>query len=106
MARLNTLADRLNSAGDVEGARVVGYADRIGTVSYNEKLSRKRAEAVRDYLIARGVVNSSVTKTRWVGKSEPTADCPKNMTRVQVIDCLQPDRKVEVEIIYRKEVRQ
>ncbi len=65
MARLNSLAERLNSAEDVEGARVVGYADRIGTVSYNEKLSRKRAEAVRDYLVAHGVVNSNVTKTRW-----------------------------------------
>jgi len=103
MARLDTLAERLNSAADVEGARVVGYADRIGTVSYNDKLSKKRAIAVRDYLVAHGVTNASVTKTRWVGKSKPSANCDKDMRRVQLIDCLQPDRRVEVEIVYHAE---
>jgi len=99
-AHLNTLADKLMSADDVQGADIVGYADRIGTSSYNLALSKKRAEAVRSYLISRGFLKASVTKTRWVGKSEPTANCPKDLKKPALVDCLQPDRKVVVEIVY------
>lgn len=41
MTKLNTLADQLSTADDITGAKIVGYADRIGTVSYNEALSKK-----------------------------------------------------------------
>lgn len=103
MERLDSLAERINAASDIEGVRVVGFADRIGTASYNEKLSKKRAQTVRDYLVTRGIANASVTKTRWVGKSESNTPCPKGDDRTQLIECLQPDRKVEVEIVYRRE---
>jgi OOP family OmpA-OmpF porin len=101
--RLDTLAQRLTSANDVQGADVAGYADRIGTISYNDQLSRKRAEAVRDYLISRHVVNTNVTQTRWFGKLAPSADCPKDLPHALEIQCLQPDRKVQVDIVYRVE---
>jgi len=103
--RLNSLANRLMSADDVTGAKIVGYADRIGSVSYNQALSERRAEHVRDYLINRGFVKPSVTETRWVGKSEPSTSCSKYLPRAQLIRCLQPDRKVEVDINYRAEVQ-
>ncbi|MDR3425143.1 MAG: OmpA family protein [Alphaproteobacteria bacterium] len=102
-AKLDALAEKIKSANDVQGADVAGYADRIGTVSYNEKLSEARAKTVRDYLIAQKVVNTNVTKTRWFGKSEPKANCAKNLPRAQMIQCLQSDRKVQVDIIYRVE---
>ena len=101
--RLDTLAERLSSASDIQGANVAGYADRIGTVSYNDLLSKKRAENVRDYLIAHHVVNTNVTQTRWFGKSEPSADCPQSLPHAAQIQCLQPDRKVQVDIVYRVE---
>jgi len=102
---LNTLAGKLMSADDVEGAQIVGYADRIGTVSYNLALSKKRAETVRSYLISRGFLKDSVTKTRWVGKSQPATSCPKDLKKPALVDCLQPDRKVVVEIVYRHVVQ-
>jgi outer membrane protein OmpA-like peptidoglycan-associated protein len=103
--RLNSLAGRLKAASDVQGAQVVGYADRIGTASYNEVLSEKRAKAVRDYLVAHGIIDTSVAQTHWVGKSEPTASCANGLTHDQLVDCLQPDRKVQVNIVYRKQVQ-
>lgn len=103
-AQLDTLAKTLRAAKDIDSARVVGAADRIGSTSYNDKLSEKRAEAVRDYLIARGYANASVTHTRWVGKSEPVTKCSKKLTGKKLIACLQNDRRVQIDIVYKSEV--
>lgn len=97
-ARLDTLVNTLKTDQSVKDAQIVGYADRIGSVSYNERLSQKRAETVRNYLIANGYTNAQVTKTRWVGKTEPSTSCPDAGTRTKLIACLQNDRRVEVEI--------
>ncbi len=101
--RLNSLASVLRSAQDVKEARIVGFADRIGTASYNEKLSQKRAENVKKYLVRQGYVNSRVAETRWLGESEPKTNCPDTLSRTELIDCLQKDRRVEVEIEYLSE---
>src|SRR5262249_45375594 len=103
-AQLDTLAETLKAAKDIQEAQVVGAADRIGSVHYNDKLSAKRAETVRDYLIARGYTNASVTKTRWVGKSEPTTNCSKKLAHKKLVACLQNDRRVQIEIVYKSEV--
>src|SRR5262245_20813605 len=42
-ARLNSLAESLKSAEDVQQANIVGFADRIGNTGYNDKLSKERA---------------------------------------------------------------
>lgn len=99
MARLDTLVDTLKADQSVKEAQIVGYADRIGSVSYNDRLSQKRAETVRTYLTAKGYTNARVTKTRWVGKSEPSTNCPGTQDRSNLIACLQNDRRVEVEIV-------
>jgi outer membrane protein OmpA-like peptidoglycan-associated protein len=104
--RLNSLATVLKSASDVKEAHIVGYADRIGSTSYNEKLSKKRAESVRNYLVSRGYLNSSVAETRWLGETVPKTYCPDSLTRSALIECLQKDRRVEVEIEYLPEAGQ
>jgi outer membrane protein OmpA-like peptidoglycan-associated protein len=50
-----------------------GYTDSVGSDEYNQTLSDKRAEAVRDYLVSSGVSMNSVT-ARGLGKSDPVAD--------------------------------
>lgn len=100
---LNTLAETLKSDDQVRQARIIGYADRMGTASYNEALSKKRANAVRNYLIARGFINSRVAETRWLGESVPVTNCPSTLSRNDLIACLQKDRRVEVEIDYNPE---
>jgi OOP family OmpA-OmpF porin len=99
-ARLDTLADVLKADQTVREARVVGYADRMGTRSYNRRLSQARALAVKNYLVGRGYLNAQVVATRWLGEERPTAQCPRIKNREEMIACLAPDRKVEVEIIF------
>jgi len=98
--RLDTLATTLRSQQNVRGVRIFGYADRIGSPSYNERLSKKRAETVRHYLAVRGLINMRVTETKWFGATEPATNCPADISREELISCLQKDRRVEVEIDY------
>ena len=98
LARLNALVGALKADQSVKEARIVGYADRIGSLSYNERLSQKRAETVRDYLFAKGYTNARVTETKWVGKTEPSTNCPAKQDRSSLIACLHNDRRVQVEI--------
>lgn len=104
-AHLNTLVAKIKREGShVKMAQAVGYADRIGNVKYNEKLSLKRAQAVRDYLVSKGIVTSRTVKVRGEGQMASTTDCPAKLPRKQLIDCLQGDRRVEVVIDYAPEL--
>lgn len=82
-----------------DSINVVGYTDRIGTEEYNKRLSLRRAEAVKTHLIAHGV---PVGKIRVEGRGEAdpvTADrCKGNKKTKALIACLQPDRRVTVEV--------
>ena len=77
----------------------IGHADRIGSVQYNQKLSVRRAETVKKYLVDKGIEPNRVY-AEGKGKSQPLtkpADCTvKN--RKALIACLQPDRRVDVEV--------
>ncbi|MFA4995120.1 MAG: OmpA family protein [Bdellovibrionales bacterium] len=96
--RLNALISALKADQSVKEAKIVGYADRIGSDTYNDQLSQKRAETVRNYLFAKGYTNARVTETRWVGEKEPSTNCPAEQERSNLIACLQNDRRVEVEV--------
>jgi outer membrane protein OmpA-like peptidoglycan-associated protein len=99
--RLDALVKEIKSQGDIRGARVVGFADHTGKPSYNETLSRKRAENVKNYLVSRGIVNASVADTRWFGDSFSATNCPEGLSRSALINCLQQDRRVEIEFDYK-----
>ncbi len=92
-------------SGDIKGIKLeviiaVGHADRFGTDAYNQKLSEKRAEAVKAYLVSKGVEPNRVY-TEGKGEKQPItkADQCKGPKSKKVIDCLQPDRRVEIEVI-------
>lgn len=76
----------------------VGHADRLGTESYNQALSERRASAVRDYLVSKGVPANKI-RVEGKGESEPvTGDACNSGKRSVVISCLQPDRRVDVTV--------
>jgi len=83
----------------VQQINAIGHADRIGSDDYNKQLSEKRAEAVKDYLAQKGVEESKV-RSEGRGKSEPvTGDqCKGNKPNAKLIACLQPDRRVDIEV--------
>ncbi len=78
----------------------VGHADRIGSAAYNQKLSEKRAAAVKDYLVAKGIPANRVY-TEGKGSKQPVTkpgQC-KGAKSAKVIACLQPDRRVDIELV-------
>jgi OmpA-OmpF porin, OOP family len=88
---------KLKDVGDVRYINVNGHADRLGSVQYNQQLSEKRAEAVRAYLVSKGV-DASKVETFGFGKTTPVKSCPDQKNRSSLIECLAPNRRVEVEI--------
>ncbi len=81
----------------------VGHADRIGSDAYNQKLSEKRAAAVKAYLVSKGMEANRVY-TEGKGSKQPVTKAGqcKGPKSKKVIDCLQPDRRVDIEVIGTK----
>ncbi len=86
-------------------AVVLGYTDRIGSEAYNQQLSEKRAQSVVDYLVAKGIPAGKIS-ARGMGESNPVTGntCDNVKARAALIDCLAPDRRVEIEVKGYKEV--
>lgn len=80
------------------GTRIVvqGYSDRIASSRYNQRLSQRRTEAVRDYLVAKGVPAANI-QTVGLGSTMPATSCNQKR-RSELRACLAPDRRVIVEI--------
>lgn len=98
--KLDDVATTLQGAKDIQSADIVGYADIMGNKSYNEALSRKRAQAVKAYLAERGYLNTQVAAVRGVGATNSVTQCDLKMPRDEKIACLSADRRVEVEVKY------
>jgi OOP family OmpA-OmpF porin len=101
--KLDELANQVKGA-KVDEIVVVGHADRIGSETYNEKLSEARAQSVKDYLAERGAQTNVIT-AQGKGEAAPvTGDQCKKMAGKKLIECLQPDRRVEIEFLGSREV--
>lgn len=76
-----------------------GHTDRFGSPQYNQKLSERRANAVKDYLVSKDVKANRIDAA-GKGETEPmtkAGDC-QGKKSAKVIACLQPDRRVDVEV--------
>jgi OmpA-OmpF porin, OOP family len=87
-AYLKEARARLSSARKV---KITGYTDNAGSQQYNLKLSLRRAEAVRDYLVRLGV-DSKKMKVSGKGEAKPVASNSTKEGRAK-------NRRVEVEVI-------
>lgn len=97
---LDRFASELAGA-DFDVIRVEGHTDRLGSPAYNQKLSLRRAEAVKDYLVSRHGIGSAKVSAVGRGESTPVtqrADCKGSAATPSLIACLQPDRRVVVEV--------
>lgn len=77
-----------------------GHADRLGSDGYNQRLSEERVGAVKAYLISLGVAADRM-HTEGKGESQPVTkadDCVGGKS-AKLIACLQPDRRVEIEVV-------
>ena len=97
-AKLDDLTSKLGSI-NLEVIIAVGHTDSIGTDAYNQKLSVRRAEAVKAYLVGKGVAASRIN-TSGKGEEQPVVKCDnKKQKRAELIKCLEPNRRVEIEQI-------
>lgn len=92
--QLSRLLQQVQSASRIEDILVAGYTDRIGSDSYNQTLSERRAESVRNYLVAGGVSPGAV-RIEGHGKANPLVAC-SDSNRKALIACLAPNRRVEL----------
>lgn len=95
--RLDSIAAALAADPTITDVDITGYADRLGSESYNLRLSERRANAVRDYLVGRGIEPGRL-KAYGRGEANPVVTCT-NKNRAELIKCLEPNRRVEVEQI-------
>ncbi len=89
---------------DIEVILATGYADRLGSEGYNQKLSEARAQAVKDYLGTKGIAADRV-QTEGRGSAEAVVECANPSkagdikTKAELIDCLAPNRRAVIEVI-------
>lgn len=72
--------------------RIVGHTDNVGSDSYNQTLSERRAAAVRQYLIDNGGINASRMESEGRGESQPSVSNQTEEGRAQ-------NRRVELELL-------
>lgn len=98
MARLDQdVVAKLPQCATVELILVSGYTDRLGSQQYNQKLSERRADAVKAYLVKKGV-DAAKIDTMGMGKTLQIKSCPDGKDRKALIACLAPNRRAVVEI--------
>ena len=93
-------------AVDLKGSQyelvlVTGHTDRIGSHAYNQKLSERRAEAVRAYLANSAGITAGKINAKGVDGANPVTkpgECMGSKPTAKLKACLQPDRRVDVEV--------
>ena len=89
-AKLDDLADKVKGI-NLEVVIAVGHADSTGPDAYNQKLSVRRAEAVKAYLVTKGIEKNRVY-TEGKGEKQPVADNKTSAGRSK-------NRRVEIEVV-------
>lgn len=88
---LDGLIGKINKEFNLEVVIAVGHTDSVGTDAYNMKLGQRRAEAVKAYMVSRGIEKNRVY-TDSKGESQPVADNKTAQGRAK-------NRRVEIEVV-------
>ncbi len=97
--RLTEIAGRLKTYQSITSLAVLGHTDRLGSADHNAKLSQARADTVKAFFDSQGI-KATVTSAQGVGARDPVsgAQCSKRLAQPALISCLQPDRRVTIEV--------
>lgn len=90
---------KLKDVGPIRQMVVTGHTDRLGSQQYNQKLSEKRAEVVKGYLISKGVAADKI-ETMGAGKTQPVpgVKCDDKLPKKKLIECLAPHRRFTIDV--------
>jgi len=98
IARLDRdVVAKLATCARVEAVVIEVHTDRLGSHRYNQKLSERRAESVKTYLVGKGTDPDKI-ETLGMGKTVPAKFCPDIKGRSELIACLAPNRRAIVSI--------
>ena len=95
---LDNLISDLRNLKEIKSINISGYTDHLGSNTYNLTLSQNRADTIRQYLIQQGVDTTLIT-AQGFGKSDPVKQCDNQLSKTQLINCLQPNRRIKIEVI-------
>ncbi|MDO9052031.1 MAG: OmpA family protein [Methylotenera sp.] len=89
---LDDAVAKIKANPDIELVMVAGHTDRIGSEAYNQKLSERRANQIKDYLVSQGV-DANRLQAVGKGESEPVVECTGAKGK-KLVECLAPNRRV------------
>ena len=89
-AKLDDLVSKMSGL-NLEVIIAVGHTDSVGSDAYNQRLSIRRSEAVKSYLVSKGVEKNRVY-TEGKGEKQPVADNKTSEGRAK-------NRRVEIEVV-------
>lgn len=95
--KLDEIISVLSTNTNVNNVNITGYADRLGSDKYNQKLSERRAVSVKNYMTSKGI-DANRLKAEGRGEANPVVMCNEK-NRAALIKCLEPNRRVEIEQI-------
>jgi OOP family OmpA-OmpF porin len=98
-ARLDDTVAKLKGVA-LEVIIAIGHTDPIGPLGHNQRLSVQRAEAVKAYLVSKGIEPNRIY-TEGKGPSQPVKKCSRGDFKAwaDYVACNQPNRRVEVEVV-------
>jgi len=91
------VVDKLASCASIEAVVIEGHADRLGSQQFNQKLSERRADNAKAYLVSKGVARDKI-ETIGMGKTVPAKFCPDDKDRKALIACLAPNRRAIISL--------
>ena len=95
-SKLDDISNKVKGV-NLEVVIAIGHADSVGSDAYNQRLSVRRSESVKAYLVSKGIEANRVY-TEGKGEKQPVAD---NKTR----DGRAKNRRVEIEVVGTRPVR-
>jgi OOP family OmpA-OmpF porin len=101
--KMDDLASKIKGV-TLEVVIAIGHTDVVGGDAYNQKLSVRRAEAVKAYMVSKGIEPNRIY-TEGKGKAQQVKKCPSPSPKGEIktfqeyVACLAPNRRVEVEVV-------
>jgi type VI secretion system protein ImpL len=96
-SQLSAIAGKLLSTPNIGKIIIAGHADQLGDPQGNLQVSRQRAQTIKTYLVGKGVPGELVEAV-GEGSNKPLVKCDMQQSRALLIRCLEPNRRVEIEV--------
>lgn len=98
-AQLDAFARELvKNPGLWQGMVITGHTDQLGESAYNQRLGQQRADTIRHYLINHFGLPGDRIRTQSTGDTQAVKDCPDRQNMQKLKACLQPNRRVEINL--------